>query len=33
MESYKMYMCPNCEGHFRMIWPDPLPNHASNGME
>ena len=23
MESYKMFMCPNCEGHFRVIWPDP----------
>ena len=20
-------MCPNCEGHFRVIWPDPLPTH------
>ncbi len=27
MESYKMYMCPNCESHFRVIWPDPLPSH------
>ena len=27
MESYRMYMCPNCEGHFRVIWPDPLPSY------
>src|SRR5437016_11452514 len=27
MEGYKMFMCPNCEGHFRVIWPDPLPSH------
>jgi hypothetical protein len=20
-------MCPNCEHHFRVIWPEPLPNH------
>ncbi len=23
MESYKMFMCPNREGHFRVIWLDP----------
>jgi hypothetical protein len=27
MESYKLYRCPNCEGHFRVIWPNPLPSH------
>ena len=27
MESHRMYMCPSCEGHFRVIWPDPLPSH------
>ncbi len=27
MPSYKMYMCPNCEHHFRVIWPDPLPTY------
>jgi len=25
--EYKMYMCPNCEHHFRVIWPDPLPSY------
>ena len=27
MAEYKMYMCPNCEGHFRVVWPDPIPSH------
>jgi hypothetical protein len=27
MPSYDSFMCPNCEGHFRVIWPDPLPSH------
>ena len=27
MASYKLYACPNCEGRFRVIWPDPLPSH------
>ena len=26
MPSYDSFMCPNCEGHFRVIWPEPLPN-------
>ena len=21
-------MCPNCEGHFRVTWPEPLPNYT-----
>ena len=28
MPSYDSFMCPNCEGHFRMIWPEPLPNYT-----
>jgi hypothetical protein len=27
MPSYDSFMCPNCEGHFRVIWPEPLPSH------
>jgi len=27
MPSYDSFMCPNCEHHFRVIWPDPLPSH------
>ena len=27
MPSYDSFMCPNCEHHFRVIWPDPLPVH------
>ena len=27
MPSYESFMCPNCEGHFRVIWPEPLPSH------
>jgi len=27
MENYKMFMCPNCESHFRVTWPEPLPVH------
>ena len=27
MESYKMFMCPECESYFRVIWPDPLPSY------
>ena len=27
MPSYDSFMCPNCEGHFRVIWPEPLPIH------
>ena len=27
MPSYKVFMCPNCESHFRVIWPEPLPSH------
>jgi len=26
MPSYDSFMCPNCEGHFRVVWPDPLPS-------
>jgi len=26
MPSYDSFMCPNCEGHFRVIWPEPLPS-------
>ncbi len=26
MQSYSLYTCPNCEGHFRVVWPDPLPS-------
>ena len=26
MPSYDSFMCPNCETHFRVIWPDPLPS-------
>ena len=22
MPSYNLYTCPNCEDHFRLIWPD-----------
>ena len=28
MPSYDSFMCPNCEGHFRVIWPEPLPNYT-----
>jgi hypothetical protein len=28
MPSYSSFMCPNCEGHFRVIWPEPLPNYT-----
>ena len=27
MQSYDSFMCPNCEHHFRVIWPEPLPTH------
>jgi len=27
MPGYDSFMCPNCESHFRVIWPDPLPSH------
>ena len=27
MPSYDSFMCPNCEHHFRVIWPEPLPSH------
>ena len=27
MPSYDSFMCPNCESHFRVIWPEPLPSH------
>jgi hypothetical protein len=27
MPSYDSFMCPNCEGHFRVIWPEPIPSH------
>ena len=27
MPSYDSFMCPNCEHHFRVIWPDPLPSY------
>jgi hypothetical protein len=27
MPSYKSFRCPNCEHHFRAIWPDPLPSY------
>jgi hypothetical protein len=26
MPGYDSFMCPNCEGHFRVIWPNPLPH-------
>ena len=28
MPSYDSFMCPNCENHFRVIWPAPLPNYT-----
>ena len=28
MPNYDSFMCPNCEGHFRVIWPEPLPNYT-----
>ncbi len=27
MPSYDSFMCPNCEGHFRVIWPEPMPSY------
>lgn len=24
---YHLYTCPNCESHFRVVWPQCLPNH------
>jgi len=27
MPSYNLFTCSNCENHFRVLWPDPLPNH------
>ena len=27
MENYKIFMCPNCEHHFRVIWPESVPTH------
>ncbi len=27
MPSYDSFMCPNCEHHFRVIWPEPVPTH------
>ena len=27
MQSYNLYTCPNCENHFRVVWPDQLPSH------
>src|SRR5216684_8451404 len=27
MPSYDSFMCPNCEHHFRVIWPECLPTH------
>jgi len=27
MPSYDSFMCPNCEGHFRVTWPDPMPSY------
>jgi hypothetical protein len=27
MPSYHSFVCPNCENHFRVIWPEPLPSH------
>ncbi len=27
MPSYDLFTCPGCEEKFRVIWPDPLPNH------
>jgi len=27
MPSYDSFMCPNCEHHFRVIWPECLPGH------
>src|SRR6267143_352574 len=27
MPSYDSFMCPNCEQHFRVIWPEPVPTH------
>ena len=27
MPSYNLYTCPNCEDHFRLIWPDPVQIH------
>jgi hypothetical protein len=28
MPSYDSFMCTNCEGYFRVIWPQPLPNYT-----
>ncbi len=27
MPSYNLFTCPNCENHFRVIWPNPIPAH------
>ena len=27
MPGYDSFCCPNCEGHFRVIWPEPMPSH------
>ncbi len=27
MPSHESFTCPNCEHHFRVIWPEPLPTH------
>ncbi len=27
MPSYDSFMCPNCEDHFRVIWPECLPGY------
>ena len=27
MPSYDSFMCPNCENHFRVIWPAPMPSY------
>ena len=27
MPSYDSFMCSNCEHHFRVIWPAPMPSY------
>jgi hypothetical protein len=26
MSSYHQFTCPACEEHFRVVWPNPIPN-------
>jgi hypothetical protein len=27
MSSYHQFTRPGCEEHFRLVWPNPIPNH------